>query len=94
MIMLQSLIYSVPGIILGLAVALTLNVAIRFLLFSISSNALDYGLSSTSLYIGITFGVIMPMISILLPIKSALSKNLRSSLDLNHRSNGEKSVEL
>lgn len=94
MIMLQSLIYSVPGIILGLAVALTLNVAIRFLLFSISSNALGYGLSATSLYIGITFGIIMPMISILLPIKSALSKNLRSSLDLNHRSNGEKSVEL
>jgi hypothetical protein len=84
----------VPGIILGLAVALTLNVAIRFLLFSISSNALGYGLSPTSLYIGITFGVVMPMISILLPIKSALSKNLRSSLDLNHRSNNEKSVEL
>lgn len=34
----------------------------------------------------------MPLLAILLPIKQALGKNLRTSLDLNHRSNNEKSV--
>lgn len=34
----------------------------------------------------------MPLLAILLPIQQALGKNLRTSLDLNHRANNEKSV--
>jgi hypothetical protein len=34
----------------------------------------------------------MPLLSILLPIQQALGKNLRTSLDLNHRANNETSV--
>jgi len=49
-------------------------------------------LSSVSLWAGCVFGFIMPLVAIMLPIKQALGKNLRSSLDLNHRSTNETSV--
>jgi hypothetical protein len=79
---------------LGIAVAFTTNVFLRYFIYVFAGNTSDFELSSTSLWIGILFGLIMPMLAILLPIKQALGKNLRTSLDLNHRSNNEKSVEV
>lgn len=92
MITLQSFFFSFPGVVAGIAVALTFNVLIRFMIYALTGNAAGFGLSTMSLVIGISFGIIMPLISILLPIQAALGKNLRSSLDLNHRSNNEKSA--
>jgi hypothetical protein len=57
-----------------------------------AANESSFALSSISLWIGILFGIIMPLLAILLPIQAALGKNLRTSLDLNHRANTEKSV--
>lgn len=94
MISIQSFFYSLPGVVSGIAVALTFNVLIRFFIYYMTGNAVGYGLATIALYIGIGFGIIMPLLSIYLPIKAALGKNLRSSLDLNHRSNNEKSVEV
>ena len=94
LITLQSLFYSVPGVMAGITVAAIANVMIRFIIFSVSNNSLTFGLSATALWVGIIFGLVMPLISILIPIKQALGKNLRNSLDLNHRPNNETSVEV
>jgi ABC-type antimicrobial peptide transport system permease subunit len=93
MITLQSFFYSVPGVIAGIAVAFAFNVLLKTLIFIYAGNAMGFGLSQVSLIIGISFGFIMPIISIYFPIKAALDKNLRQSLDLNHRQNNEMKVE-
>ena len=93
MITLQSFFYSVPGVIAGVAVAFAFNVLLKTLIFIYAGNAMGFGLSQVSLIIGISFGFIMPIISIYFPIKAALDKNLRQSLDLNHRQNNEMKVE-
>lgn len=92
MITLQSFFFSVPGVITGITVALSFNVLIRFAIYALTGNASGFSLSEMALVVGICFGVVMPMISIALPTQAALGKNLRSSLDLNHRANNEKSV--
>ena len=92
MITIQSFFYSIPGICLGVSVALVTNVLLRYFIFVFAENTAGFSLSATSLWIGITFGIIMPLLAILLPIQQALGKNLRTSLDLNHRANNEKSV--
>ena len=92
MITIQSFCYSIPGIFCGLVVALILNMGLRCVVYSFADNALGYYLPIGALTIGITYGLVMPVLAVLLPIQSALGKNLRNSLDLNHRSNNEKSV--
>jgi ABC-type antimicrobial peptide transport system permease subunit len=68
MITIQSFFYSLPGIVLGIAVALVTNVLLRYFIYVYAANTSDFALSSTSLWIGITFGIIMPLLAILLPI--------------------------
>jgi ABC-type antimicrobial peptide transport system permease subunit len=68
MITIQSFFYSLPGIFLGVAVALVTNVLLRYFIYVFAENTSDFALSSTSLWIGITFGIIMPLLAILLPI--------------------------
>ena len=92
MITLQSFFFSVPGVAVGITVALAFNVLVRFGIYYLTGNAAGFSLSEISLIVGITFGIVMPMISIALPTQAALGKNLRSSLDLNHRANNEKNV--
>ena len=94
MITLQSFLYSVPGVIAGISVALTFNVIIRFMIFYMAGNAVEFGLTTTAICIGLCFGFFMPLISIYFPIKAALGKNLKDSLDLTRRQTNEKSVEM
>lgn len=69
MIAIQSFFYSIPGICLGCAVALVTNVILRYFIYVFAENTADFALSSSSLWIGITFGIIMPLLAILLPIQ-------------------------
>lgn len=92
MITLQSFFFSLPGIVMGIAVAFVTNVLLRYFIYVFAANESSFALSSISLWIGILFGIIMPLLAILLPIQAALGKNLRTSLDLNHRANTDKSV--
>ena len=85
LITLQSVFFSVPGLIGGLLCAFVLNIACRYAMFTISFNATTYELSTACFVLAILFGVIIPMLSNIIPTKKALGKNLRNSLDLNHR---------
>ena len=68
LITIQSFVFSVPGVIGGLVVAFIFNILLRFMIFSFANNAASFGLSSSALWLGISFGLIMPLLSILLPI--------------------------
>ena len=81
-----------PGIFFGLCVAYILNIILRAIVFAYADNALTYNLTIGAIVIGVTYGLVMPLVAIILPIQQALGKNLRNSLDLNHRVSSEKSV--
>jgi len=84
-IVMQSITFAVPGVITGLILAGIANYFLRDLLFTLTNNSTTYALSINSIWIGVGIGTILPLISNIIPIKRALGKNLRSSLDLYHR---------
>lgn len=94
MITLNSFSYSIPGLFIGVILAAILNLAIREIIFILAKNSEFYGLSSMALALGITFGFFMPFLANYLPIKSALGKTLRNSLDLNKRKNDKFGVKV
>ena len=51
-------------------------------------------MSTGALVLGIVLGLVLPLIANILPIKRALSKNLRESLDMYHRSVNELQVSI
>jgi hypothetical protein len=71
-----------------------MNLGIRHVLYNLTNNKSTYGLSTPSVWIGFSIGFFLPMISNIVPIQKALGKNLRASLDPNHRSIGEISVSI
>ena len=87
-IMLQAVTFIIPGVILGLMLSSVLNSGLRYVLYSLTNNFADYYLSQSAIILGVTIGVVLPVISNILPIQSALGKNLRSSLDLYHKPSG------
>lgn len=51
-------------------------------------------MSKTALMIGICFGILMPLLANIIPIRNALGKNLRNSLDLDHRGTNSLTVKV
>ena len=94
MISMSSLSFSIPGLIFGMFVAVIMNIGIREQIFIYSQNYLGYDLSQSSLIIGIVFGLGMPFLANYMPIKSAMDKNLRTSLDQNKRTQDEYSIKI
>ena len=85
-IVMQAFSFAVPGLLLGLLVALLLNDAFRECVYYTSHYAGDYGLSLDSVLVStILMGFLVPLISNIGPTREALSKNLRSSLDATRR---------
>ena len=85
MITINSFSFSIPGMIGGIIVAYIMNIGLRESIFLAAKNALSYNLTKSSLVLGICFGILMPFISNYVPIKNALDKSLRKSLDQSKR---------
>lgn len=83
-----------PGLLGGLLVAYFLNLIVRYMIFIYAENTTNYDLSSGSIILGVMLGIFLPIISNIIPIQRALSKNLRMSLDLYHRSVNELTVSI
>ena len=94
MISLNSTVFSIPGLILGLLLSALINVALREVIFLQASNWLSYDLTETALILGVTCGVVVPLLANYLPISAALSQTLRSSLDLSKRTNDQVGVKV
>mmetsp|Transcript_2325 Transcript_2325/g.3973 ORF Transcript_2325/g.3973 Transcript_2325/m.3973 type:complete len:755 (-) Transcript_2325:38-2302(-) len=93
-IIVSALTFSVPGILTGLLVAAAFNAEMRYLLYMLVENKSGYGLTESSIIIGVTLGIVLPLFSNVVPIQKALGKNLRASLDVYHRSVGELTVSI
>ena len=85
MITLNSFAFSIPGLFFGVMIAFILNLMLREIIFREAKNTLDYGLTTWSLVLGVSFGFLMPFLANYLPIQQAMGKTLRNSLDLNKR---------
>ena len=69
-IILQAFSFAVPGLILGLIIALILNDAFREAIYTSSHYAGDYGLSGPSIALTtIMVGIVIPLISNIGPAK-------------------------
>lgn len=71
-----------------------LNFIVRDILYKLTNNSSSYWLSIGSIWTGCVIGIIIPLFSNVLPIQSALGKNLRESLDLYHRSANSLTVQV
>ncbi|KAA6390762.1 MAG: putative DUF214 family protein [Streblomastix strix] len=80
----QSLLYSVPGIIFGLILAVVVNLGIMYLIQTLSSIPLSKGLSAVSIITSILISVGISVIASIFPIRHALSQNLHDSVDVQH----------
>ena len=49
-------------------IAESLNGGLRVLLFNLAGNKTDYGLSTNSIVLGLSIGLILPLISNIIPI--------------------------
>ena len=92
-IVLQAFSFAIPGLCLGLIIALLLNDGLRESFYFSLQLAGDYGLSHTSVLLAtILVGVVIPLISNMGPAQQALSRNLRASLDASRRDGSDESV--
>lgn len=90
-ISLKSFSFSIPGLFLGIIIAILLNIFLREVIFIESENALDFNLTSRSIVLGVSFGFLTPFVANYFPIKSSMSNNLRNSLDIT-RSTSDKGI--
>lgn len=68
LISLQSFSFSIPGLIGGLVVAYFLNVIVRGFIFYYAENSTNYDLSVGAVILGVCLGIVLPLISNILPI--------------------------
>ena len=94
MIVEQSFGFSLPGLFFGVIIAWILNILLRKLIFIEAQNYMTYELTVNAIVIGVSFGLIMPVLANYLPIRAAMGKTLRNSLDLSKRTDGEIGVKV
>lgn len=64
----QALFFALPGVFLGLAAGLGLNAAFRHALFAVTWNYTTYNLPREAYALGISIGILMPLLSNILPV--------------------------
>ena len=85
LLLIQALIYAFLGMFLAFMFGFILNCIICYIIYDFSLLADSYMVPDSAMILGFSIGLIMPIISNILPIARALSKTLRDSLDLFHR---------
>lgn len=83
------MVIAIPAVFLGVGAGYAINGTVRFGLFNIIQLYTDYNLTSSSLQIGLSIGILVPFIANLFPLRKALDSNLRASLDIHHKNLGE-----
>ena len=81
----EGLLFGILGLSIGILFAYLLNTLVGYLFFISSEIISSYDLDGSALALGISLGLLIPLISNYLPIRRALSKTLRDSLDMYHR---------
>ena len=81
----QSLLFAIPGILVGVLLGWLIYLPIGSYIASFSSYGLDMSLNSTAVTLAVVLGFIMPIVANVVPIKRALSNTLRDALDIYHQ---------
>lgn len=68
LIICQAITFAIPGLFLGLCAANTLNAIFRYILYFLTSNYGTYQLTTGGYMVGLSLGIIMPLISNIFPI--------------------------
>uniref|UniRef100_A0A7S3DHJ4 ABC3 transporter permease C-terminal domain-containing protein n=1 Tax=Palpitomonas bilix TaxID=652834 RepID=A0A7S3DHJ4_9EUKA len=84
LILIQGMVYAIPGWALGLAMAQVGQLFVFDLLSDITFAELDPIMSGDAIALSVVLGVGVPLLASLLPIRRALGKDLRESLDVRH----------
>ncbi|CAD8045647.1 unnamed protein product [Paramecium sonneborni] len=85
LLLLQAFTFAIPGLILGLITCYILNSLISMFIFDSAVLMSSYDIAKSAIGLSIGLGLFIPLASNILPIVRALSKTLRDSLDLYHR---------
>ena len=70
---------------IGMITAYVLNILLSFTMFDSTTLVASYDLNPGSIALGISLGILIPLISNIAPIMRALGKTLRDSLNIYHR---------
>jgi len=81
----QALTFALPGLFLGLLSCYILNSIVAMFIFDSSYLVSTYDVAPSAIGLAFGLGFFIPLASNILPIMRALSKTLRDSLDLYHR---------
>ena len=94
LLIIQSIFYSVPGIVISLICAYLGGIPIIYAICFYSTTTPVYTLSYGVILLGVCVGIFIPIISNIFPIKRALSRTLRDSLDVYHHTSQEIEVKV
>lgn len=81
----QALTFALPGLFLGLLTCYILNSIVAMFIFDSSYLVSTFDVAPSAIGLAFGLGFFIPLASNILPIMRALSKTLRDSLDLYHR---------
>lgn len=92
MISIQSLVFSIPGLLIALTISMIMNIIVGYGIHTFSLAEVSYALSWMPATLGVMLGLGMPFLSNIMPIKKALSKSIRDALDIFHNAVNDISV--
>jgi hypothetical protein len=84
LVIIQSMLFSIPGVIIGIAISAIANVGLRLFIFIYSAATYTFLFSAASTILGLILGLAMPLFSNIWAIQRALGKKIRDSLDIFH----------
>ena len=84
LLLLQSLLFSVPGILAGFLVCFIIYAPVDLFLSLFAVIPVQVSLNWSAILLGVLLGIFMPILGVILPIRRALSQTLRDSLDVYH----------
>ncbi len=90
----QALYFAIPGITIALLLATVADVPLASFLSALSGFDIKAGLQPSTLALALSLGVIIPIVSNIVPIRRSLSRTLSDSLDLYHQSHSETNVKM
>jgi len=85
-------VFAIPGIAVGLFLAFLVNIPIALTIADFAYLPPDFLFVSSSIWLALSLGLVMPAVANILPISRALSRTLRDSLDVYHQSVSEVTV--
>lgn len=77
LISIKSFGFSAPATFLGILLAFVLNLIVRQLIFILTNNYATYSLTTLSICIGVSFGILVPFLVNYFPAKLAMEHELR-----------------